>query len=63
MSRVARVTGPGLIAALGKAGFRVLRVTGIALNVLIIGGLVVYVSRVSSPSDTVRFMRPVQFRG
>jgi succinate dehydrogenase hydrophobic anchor subunit len=43
--------------------FRVLRVTGIALNVLIIGGLVVYISRVSSPSDTLRFMRPVQFRG
>ena len=43
--------------------FRVLHVTGIALNVLILGGLVVYVSRVSSPSDTLRFMRPVQFRG
>ncbi len=43
--------------------FRILHVTGIALNVLIIGGLVVYVSRVSSASDTLRFMRPVQFRG
>jgi hypothetical protein len=43
--------------------FRVLRVTGITLNVLIIGALVVYVSRVSSPSDALRFMRPVQFRG
>ena len=43
--------------------FRVLHVTSIVLNVLIIGGLVVYVSRVSSASDTVRFMRPVQFRG
>jgi hypothetical protein len=46
----------------GKS-FRILRVAGIALNVLIIGGLVVYVSRVSSASDTLRFMRPVQFRG
>jgi hypothetical protein len=43
--------------------FRVLHVTGILLNVLIMGGLVVYVSRVSSTSDTLRFMRPVQFRG
>jgi hypothetical protein len=43
--------------------FHILHVTGIALNVLIIGGLVVYVSRVSAPSDTLRFMRPVQFRG
>jgi hypothetical protein len=43
--------------------FHILRVTSIALNLLIIGGLVVYVSRVSSPSDTLRFMRPVQFRG
>jgi len=46
----------------GKS-FRVLDVTGIALNVLIIGGLVVYVTRVSSASETVRFNRPVQFRG
>jgi hypothetical protein len=43
--------------------FRVLQVTSVALNVLIIGGLVVYVSRVSSASDALRFMRPVQFRG
>jgi hypothetical protein len=43
--------------------FRILRVTQIVLNVLIMGGLVVYVSRVSSPSDAVRFNRPVQFRG
>ena len=28
MSRTPRVTGPGLIAALGKAGFSVLRVKG-----------------------------------
>lgn len=48
--------------AAGKS-FRALSVVGIALNVLIIGGLVVYVSRVSSASDAVRFNRPVQFRG
>jgi len=43
--------------------FRVLHVASTALNLLLIGGLVVYVSRVSSASDTLRFMRPVQFRG
>jgi len=48
--------------AAGKS-FRALSVLGIVLNVLIIGGLAVYVSRVSSPSDAVRFNRPVQFRG
>jgi len=31
--------------------------------VLIIGGVVVYLSRVSTASDTLRFMKPVQFRG
>jgi succinate dehydrogenase hydrophobic anchor subunit len=57
-----RAAQPAERESAGK-NFRILRVTGIALNVLIIGGLVVYVSRVSSPSDTLRFMRPVQFRG
>jgi len=46
----------------GKS-FHALGVIGIALNLLTIGGLVVYVSRVSSPSETLRFVRPVQFHG
>jgi hypothetical protein len=57
-----RAAQPAVRESAGK-NFRVLRVTGIVLNVLIMGGLVVYVSRVSSASDTLRFMRPVQFRG
>jgi hypothetical protein len=44
----------------GKS-FRILHVLGIALNIITIGGLVVYMWRVSSPSDTLRFVRPVQF--
>lgn len=55
-------TQPAERESAGK-NFRILRVTGIVLNVMIIGGLVVYVSRVASASDAVRFMRPVQFRG
>jgi len=43
--------------------FRVVSVASIALNILTIAGLVVYVSRVSSPSETLRFVRPVQFHG
>ena len=57
-----RAAQPAERESAGK-NFRVLRVTSLVLNVLIMGGLVVYVSRVSSPSDTLRFMRPVQFRG
>ncbi len=57
-----RAAQPAERESAGK-NFRVLHVVDIALNVLIIGGLVVYVSRVSSASDTLRFMRPVQFRG
>jgi len=33
-----------------------------AFNVLIIGGLVIYVWRVANPSDTLRFVSPVKFR-
>jgi hypothetical protein len=43
--------------------FRVLHVTERAFNLLIISGLVLYAWRVGSPSDTLRFVRPVQFRG
>lgn len=57
-----RAAQPAERESAGK-NFRILHVTGIILNVLMIGGLVVYVSRVSSASDTLRFMRPVQFRG
>jgi hypothetical protein len=46
----------------GKS-FHIVSALGVALNILTIGGLVLYVWRVSSPSDTLRFVRPVQFRG
>jgi hypothetical protein len=42
--------------------FRVLNVTEVALNLVLIGGLILYVWRVGSPSDTLRFVSPVQFR-
>ena len=44
----------------GKS-FRILHILSIALNIITIGGLIVYVSRVSSSSETLRFVRPVQF--
>jgi hypothetical protein len=43
--------------------FHVLHMTSRAFNVLIIGGLLWYTWRIVSPSDTLRFVRPVQFRG
>ena len=42
--------------------YRILSVATQALNVLMIGGLVLYVWRVGTPSDTLRFVSPVQFR-
>ena len=42
--------------------FRILNAVSILLNLITIGGLGLYVWRVSSPSDTLRFVRPVQFR-
>jgi len=43
--------------------FRLLHATTRVVNALVIGGLILYVWRVGSPSDTLRFVRPVQFRG
>jgi hypothetical protein len=43
--------------------FRILHATTRTFDLLIIAGLVLYVWRVVSPSDTLRFVRPVQFRG
>ncbi len=43
--------------------FRILHVTTRVFNVLIIGGLAFYAWRVGTPSDTLRFVRPVQFHG
>ena len=57
-----RAAQPAERESAGK-NFHALHVTGIILNVLIIGGVVVYLSRVSTASDTLRFMKPVQFRG
>jgi len=45
----------------GKS-FRILSVTGRTLNILIIGGLILYAWRVGTPSDRLRFVSPVQFR-
>ena len=44
----------------GKS-FRILNAGSIALNLITIGGLVVYAWRASRPSDNLRFVRPVQF--
>jgi hypothetical protein len=49
--------------AVAARSFRILHATTRTFNVLIIAGLVLYVWRVVSPSDTLRFVRPVQFRG
>jgi hypothetical protein len=43
--------------------YRVLETTMRLFNLLIISGLVIYVWRVANPSDTLRFVSPVQFRG
>ena len=42
--------------------FHILKVFGRIVNVLITGGLVVYVWRAGRSSDTLRFVSPVQFR-
>lgn len=42
--------------------FYILHATSRVFNVLIVGGLVLYTWRIISPSDTLRFVRPVQFR-
>lgn len=42
--------------------FRLLHVASRLANALVIGGLILYAWRVGSPSDTLRFVRPVQFR-
>ncbi|HEY2083083.1 MAG TPA: DUF4149 domain-containing protein [Verrucomicrobiae bacterium] len=43
--------------------FHLLNATSVVFDILIIGGLILYVWRLGSPSDTLRFVRPVQFRG
>lgn len=43
--------------------FRILRTIERVFNVLVIFGLVIYTWRVANPSDNLRFVRPVQFRG
>jgi len=42
---------------------RVLRAVERVFNVLTIIGLVIYTWRLANPSDNLRFVRPVQFRG
>lgn len=41
--------------------FRILSAVTEVLNILVIGGLVVYTWRIANPSDTLRFVRPVKF--
>lgn len=55
-------TGPAQRESAAKS-FRILHVTSRFIDILIIGGLVFYVWRVGSSSDTLRFVRPVQYRG
>lgn len=43
--------------------FHILRAMERVFNVLMVCGLVVYLWRVANPSDNLRFVRPVQFRG
>lgn len=43
--------------------FHILHVVMDLCNILMIGGLVVYTWRIANPSDTLRFVSPVQFRG
>lgn len=43
--------------------FRILRGIETTFNFLMIGGLMVYTWRVANPSDTLRFVSPVKFRG
>ncbi len=43
--------------------FRILKGVERAFNILVVLGLVIYTWRVTTPSDNVRFVRPVQFHG
>lgn len=43
--------------------FHILKTVERVFNVLVICGLVIYTWRVANPSDNLRFVRPVQFRG
>lgn len=43
--------------------FRILKTTEKGFNILMVCGLVFYMWRVANPSDNLRFVRPVQFRG
>jgi hypothetical protein len=42
--------------------FRILGAITEVLNILTIGGLIVYTWRLANPSDTLRFVSPVKFR-
>ena len=44
-------------------GFHILQTLETTFNFLMIGGLIVYTWRIATPSDTLRFVSPVQFRG
>ena len=44
-------------------GFHILQSVEATFNFLMIGGLIVYTWRIANPSDTLRFVSPVKFRG
>jgi hypothetical protein len=43
--------------------FHTLHAFETTFNYLMIGGLIIYTWRIANPSDTLRFVSPVQFRG
>ena len=49
--------------AAAAQSFRLWRAGGLALNVFMIVGLVVYVWRIANPSDAPRFISSIKFRG
>jgi hypothetical protein len=49
--------------ATAAKSFRTWHAAAQILNVFMMGALVVYVWRIANPSDTLRFVRPVTFRG
>jgi hypothetical protein len=57
------VNAPAAQREASARSFRVWHGVSQFLNVLMMGGLVVYVWRVANPSDTLRFVSPAKFRG
>ena len=59
-----RFTAPQPVERQSAArSFRILNAVMELCNIFMIGGLVVYTWRIANPSDTLRFVSPVKFRG